>query len=118
MKNNGLLLRTLSDKQIAYISNPKLNAPQEILDLVNKRQLNEQEYKIINDFIQQSFNQNRTFSDAQLKVLLDERNKDLLSKKTKELLDSKNNEFSKEEYDIIYKDLQKIFKSFNSSKKK
>ena len=118
MKNNGLLLKTLSDKQIAYLSNPKLNAPQEILDLVNKKQLNEQEYKIINDFIQQSFNQNRTFSDAQLKVLLDERNKDLLSKKTKELLDSKNNEFTKEEYDIIYKDLQKIFKSFNSSKKK
>ena len=115
MKANGTLLRTLTDKQIAFIQNPKTNAPQNIIDLANKKQVTEDEYKMIHQFISEKFNDKsgtRSFSENQMKVLKNDRNQDKLSKKTKALLDSGKTEFSKEEYDVINKDLQKIFSSF------
>ena len=115
MKANGTLLRTLTDKQIAFIQNPKTNAPQNIIDLANKKQVTEDEYKMIHQFISEKFNDKsgtRSFSENQMKVLKNDRNQDKLSKKTKALLDSGKTEFTKEEYDVINKDLQKIFSSF------
>ena len=49
--------------------------------------------------------------NEQDKILNDSKNKDKLSKKTIELLKEKQ-EYNKEEYQIIMKDLDKIFSSF------
>ena len=68
----GTLLRTLTDKQIAFIQNPKTNAPQNIIDLANKKQVTEDEYKMIHQFISEKFNDKsgtRSFSENQMKVL-------------------------------------------------
>ena len=70
MKANGTLLRTLTDKQIAFIQNPKTNAPQNIIDLANKKQVTEDEYKMIHQFISEKFNDKsgtRSFSENQMK---------------------------------------------------
>lgn len=116
MKNNGELKRTLSEKQIAFIKHPSNNAPQSILDLLNKSELNNDDYLKVNEFIKKAFenkqNQPRGFSDGQLKVLKDSRNESKLSAKTKSLLSSGKTTFTPDEFEIINKDLQSIFKSF------
>ena len=109
---NAGLPKKLSENQIKFIQNPKSNAPKNILDLISKDNLSADEYKEASDFIQNSLNKmTYKLSEKQDKILNDSKNKDKLSKKTIELLKEKQ-EYNKEEYQIIMKDLDKIFSSF------
>ena len=119
-KENGAVWK-LSENQLKILNHKNVVCPDDINELKNKETLTEEEFKICSDFISKTIEElkssKKTFSEAQLKILLDERNAKLLTKEVVTLLERNPREYNYDEFTKIKTCLDKIFKSFSNTKK-